>query len=148
MKKAFLAICTVVPGGFVLLVMMALFTGCARLQFQDPAGNAKISGFTVMPEAAMMASAETEMLRAQAYATRQCSDDSKHCGAVWGPWGGEGGLYTPYGYTMAGINAVAQEPSAQAPQDVKKELVGIKESQRATNSALRALNQKVNERNK
>jgi hypothetical protein len=120
MKKMF-SFLAVVPCGFWLAGIMVLFVGCARLQYQDPAGNVRISGFTTTPEMAMVMSAEAEAVRAQAYATRKCSDDPRNCGAVNGGWG-MGVMDTPAGYTWAGINAgaVAQPvlpsvPVAQPP---------------------------------
>ncbi len=125
MKKMFFAICSVLPGGFILLVAMTLFVGCARLQYQDPAGNVRISGYTTTPEAAVMASAEAEAVRVQAYATRMCSEDSKHCGAVWGPWGA-GLMDTPAGYTWAGVQAAGATSVPAENSDIRKDVADIK----------------------
>lgn len=126
MKKLFVALCSVLPGGFILLVTMLTFAACARLQYQDPSGNVRVSGYTTTPETAMFVSAEAEAVRAQAYATRKCSDDPRHCGAV----GGAYGMDTPAGYTWAGINAVYGNPGTSG--DPAKDLKEISKNTKET----------------
>lgn len=145
MKKMFVALCGMLPGGFLLLATMLAFTACARLQYQDPAGNVKIRGFTLNPEAAMVMSAEAETIRAQAYAVRSCSEDPKHCGAVWGPWGaGAGMMDTPAGYTWAGIQAGGA--TNQASGDIRKDIADIKKGVNVVKSGQKALFQTLRNR--
>ncbi len=146
MKKLFVALCSVLLGGFFLLVAMFTFTACARLQYQDPAGNVRIRGITLNPEAAMIMSAEAEAVRAQAYATRKCSDDPRNCGAVWGGWGA-------YGFAPPEEVAVKQYLASQqgAPQqgslanqrddlrEIKQSVVQIKNSQRLLIKAMKGV---------
>lgn len=126
MKKMFVAVCSALPGGMVLAVTMMLFVGCARLQYQDAAGNVQIRGYTLNPEAAMVMSAEAEAVRAQSYAVRSCSEDPRHCGAVWGAFGAYG-MDTPAGYTWAGIRAVGAGGSTPTGNgDLRRDVADIK----------------------
>lgn len=146
MKKVFVLLCAVLPGGLVLLVTMMMFTACARLQFQDPAGNVKISGLTASPEMAMVMSAEAEAIRAQAYATRKCADEPAGCYYGWG----YGNMDTPAGYTWAGIRAAgaAGSPPASESGDVRKDVADIKRTVRGISEWKRVLSQTLKNRKK
>lgn len=103
--KKLMAVCSVLPGGLCLAGAMMIFVGCA--QFQARTYGMEIRGRTMAPENVLLAHAEADAVTAQAYAVRRCSDDSKHCGPLWGAWGG--GLYgeldTPAGVTWSGMAA-------------------------------------------
>lgn len=101
MKKIFFAICAVLPGGFLFLVVMLLFTGCAHTRYDRKTGERVVEGFGSIVEISIaeQIQAEAEAIRAQADATRMCSADVRFCGALWGPWGayGHGAMNTEGG---------------------------------------------------
>jgi len=147
MKKMFVALCSLLPGGFVLLATMLMFAACARLQYQDPAGNIRIDGLTMTPEAAMIVSAEAEAVRAEAYATRKCSDDPRNCGAVLGSWGA-GLMDAPAGYTWAGIRAVTGGDGTGSNGDIRRDVAEIKKQLNAVNKGQDAFLQALKNRKK
>lgn len=112
------AVCGVLPGGLCLAGAMMIFVGCAQFQARTYGMEKKgrqstygmeIRGRTFAPEKVILAHAEADAVTAQAYAVRRCSDDSKHCGPLWGGWGGGGygELDTPAGVTWSGLSAAA-----------------------------------------
>jgi hypothetical protein len=151
MKKLIVMLCSVLPGGFVLLATMMLFGACARLQYWDPAGNVRVRGFTLNPEAAMVASGETEMIRSQAYAMRKCAEEPDKCRAAelsqMSRWG-FGGMDTPAGYTWAGIQAAGGGSSASAGGDIRKEISDIKKTVSAIDKGQDAFFQALKNRKK
>ncbi|MFA5133376.1 MAG: hypothetical protein WC459_01025 [Patescibacteria group bacterium] len=158
-------VCLIVPGGLFIyggwllleqlasrsLAMLAfvavtLAGGCAGVQYQDAAGNVRISGVTTAPEAAMIASAEAEAVRAQAYAVRKCADSNQNCGALWGPWGGYGALMDTTGGVVWGWMGQApnqaQNTTSKPPQ-ASKDLEKLKENDKELAGAFRELNKKI-----
>jgi len=163
LELSFLVICCILPGGLILLGVVSLLhrfsvavvsflaaflvTGCASVQYQDPAGNVKISGVTTTPEDAMLASASAEAIRAQAYSVRKCADNSQNCGALWGPWAGG---YNTQTDTSGGVqwgwaNTNQQENKSE---NEKEEIKKLRETDKKLIANDRALVKALKETNK
>jgi hypothetical protein len=142
MKKGLFTICAVLPGGFVLLATMMLFVSCSHFQAQSQ--GFRIEGRTGSPETIMLADAE-------AYATKRCADDPQKC---YMGMRGSNFMDTTAGVTWAGIQAAGaysrQSDPAIAPsqtkdkdaQELKKNIVELKTSQKALGNALREMNKR------
>lgn len=124
MKKLFAALCSVLPGGFILLGVMLLFTGCARFQYQTNDKN-WIKGVTASPETVMMADAESAIRHAEA----KCIEKNGMA-CYYGGWYGGGTLNMPAGYTVGAI---------QQPLGDNSSFTAIVRGQRETNIYLKAL---------
>lgn len=165
MKKVlFYAFCVVVPGRIVLLGAAAVLkrfalrgplsalaltlslAGCAH--FRARTDGFVMEGRTSSPEVVMMAQAQADAIQAQAYATRRCAEDSRHCGAMWGPWGGmygtmdttQGGVWAPVGATPpmpTGQTAPATQNDKGLLEKIYTGIIQLKESQRLSIKAAR-----------
>ena len=118
MKKALFAICSLMPGGFLLLGVMLLFIGCSHYQVRSAGFQAE--GRTGVPGDIAVKFAVAEDIRAEAQMKNVCAANPAQCRAmelsVYGNYGnGPGYLDTPEGYTWAGIQAVQghQQPVQQ-----------------------------------
>lgn len=109
--------------GFLVgcLAIVTMSAGCAGFHYQTSDKN-WIEGVTASPETVMVADAE-------AHAIRRCTEDQRHCGALWGAWGA-GSMDTPAGYTWAGIRATGGNGPENG-GDVRRDITDIKKSVRA-----------------
>jgi len=110
MKKVFFAICSLIPGGFLLFGTMLLFVGCSHYQVRSAGFQAE--GRTSRPGEVAVSLAVAEDIRAEARIKNVCASNPEKCRAMelqtYGAYGmyGPGYMDTPEGYTWAGIQAV------------------------------------------
>jgi len=128
MKKVFFAICSLIPGGFLLLGVLLLFAGCSHYQVRSAGFRAE--GRTSRPGEVAMSLAVAEDIRAEAQVKSVCASNPAKCRAMelqtYGAYGmyGPGYLDTPEGYTWAGIQGVrggnAHARSTPKPKEAPK----------------------------
>lgn len=137
MKKAFFAICAILPGGFLFLAMMLFFTSCAYTRYNQKTGERVVTGFGTIMEiaAAEQMQAGAEAIRAEADCIRKYGSQCYYSGYGFAP---PEELAWKQFLSQRNGSATGSQKSPDDLREIKKSIIQIKNSQQLLIKAMRA----------